>query len=39
MLCDLVANAQSYTVSSLICYIMLVNKKKNSEEWNEGENK
>ena len=39
MLCDLVANAQSYTVSSLIYITLLVNKKNNSEEWNEGENK
>ena len=40
MLCDLVTNAQPYTVSSLIYnYIILVNKKIFSEEWNEGEKK
>ena len=32
MLCDLVTNAQPYTVSSLIYITLLVNKKNNSEE-------
>jgi hypothetical protein len=38
MLCDLVTNAQPYTVSeSYLYYVILVNKKISSEEWNEGE--
>jgi hypothetical protein len=28
-----------HCVESYLYYIILVNKKKNSEEWNEGENK
>ena len=40
MLCDFVTNAQPYTVSeSYLYYVILVNKKISSEEWNEGEKK